>query len=239
MKLIPSIISCASRKKTFGIFVLFFSAFVLTSSAQSQKMTNGGAIFSFELEKFYNRFLSLSIEEEARLISNNTGFDRSVSSLGANYTLIDKKLKTGIYYAFIYLYNNDYLYEPRHRIYLNVLYKETFEPFVFSWRGRMQSTYRNENRGTYRVNPKYILKNRLQAEYLIWGLPWKPVLACELSRDLNDPESNALTRIRYQGGVSWRLNRTDYLDFFLRFDYYTASKDPNVIFMGIEYKIKL
>jgi hypothetical protein len=218
--------------------VLFFFVFAIAVSAQSRKETDGGAAFSFELEKECSRFLSLSVEEEVRLISNNTGFDRSATSLGADYTLIGKRLKIGAYYTFIYLYNNDYLYEPRHRAYINILYKETIAPFTLSWRGHLQSTYRDENRGAYRINPKYVLKNRVQAEYSIWGSPWKPFLSCELSNVLNDPESNAPTRIRYQGGVSWRLNRTDHLDFFIRFDQRTSGKEPNAISLGVKYKIK-
>jgi hypothetical protein len=239
MKLTPSTAPRAFRKRAFGVFVLFFILLAVASSAQSRKETNGGGAFSFELEKEYSRFFSLSVEEEVRLISNNTGFDRSITVLGADCALAGERLKIGAYYAFIYLYNSDYLYEPRHRVYLNVLYKETVVPFTLSWRGRLQGTYRDENRGAYRINPKYVLKNRIRAEYAIWGSPWKPFLSCELSNDLNDPKSNVLTRIRYQGGVSWRLNRTDHLDFFIRFDRHTLGKDPNAIFLGMEYKIKL
>ncbi|MDR1524853.1 MAG: DUF2490 domain-containing protein [Tannerella sp.] len=241
MKLTRSTASRASNRITFGVFVLFFFVFTVTSSAQSPspKETDGGATFAFELEKEYSRFFSLSIEEEVRLISNRVNFDRSVTSLGADCSLFDRRLKVGAHYAFIYLYNDDYLYEPRHRIYLNILYKETFEPITLSWRGRLQSTFRDENHGAYRINPKYVLKNRIRAEYAIWGSPWKPFLSCEFSNDLNDPESNAPARFRYEGGASWRLNRTDYLDLFVRFDRYTSGKDPNAVFLGVEYKIKL
>ncbi|MDR2679937.1 MAG: DUF2490 domain-containing protein [Tannerella sp.] len=239
MKLTRSTALRASKGKTFAVSVFFFSVLAVTVSAQNAKETDGGAAFAFELEKGYSRFFSLSVEEEVRLISNSTGFDRSVTNLGANFTFFGGKLKTGAFYAFMYLYNNDYLYEPRHRVYLNVIYKETFASVTLSWRGRLQATYRDENRGAYRVNPKYVLKNRLQAEYSIWGSPWKPFLSCEPANDLNDPESNAPTRIRYQGGVSWRLNRTDHMDFFIRFDQHTSGEDPNAIFLGVEYKIKL
>jgi hypothetical protein len=83
------------------------------------------------------------------------------------------------------------------------------------------------------------MKNRIRAEYEIWGSPWKPFLSLELSSDLNDPKSASPARIRYQGGASWRLNRTGYMDFFIRFDRHTSVKDPDAIFLGVEYKIKL
>jgi hypothetical protein len=236
MKLTPSTASRAFREI---LPVLCLSLLDVTVSAQSRKESDLGAVLSLELEKEYSRFFSLSIEEEIRLINNNTGFDRSVTSLGANWTLPGGKLKTGAHYAFLYKYNDDHLYEPRHRIRLSVHYREILEPLTLSWRGRLQSTYRDENRGAYRVNPRHVLKNRIRAEYAIWGSPWKPAVSCELSNDLNDPKSNAPTRIRYQGGVSWRLNRTDYLDFFIRFDRHTSGEDADALFLGIEYKIKL
>jgi hypothetical protein len=219
--------------------VLLLSLLAFAASAQGRKETDGGAALAFEVEKECSRFFSVSAEEEVRLISNRAGFERSETNLGLNGMLLDRKVKIGAYYAFIYLYNADYLFEARHRFYLNVIYKETFEPFTLSWRGRLQGTLRDENRGAYRVNPRYAVKNRIRMEYAIWGSPWKPAVSCEFSNNLNDPESNSPTRIRYQGDVSWRLNRTDYLDFFLRFDQYTSAKDPDAVYLGIKYKLKL
>jgi hypothetical protein len=209
------------------------------SFAQSEQETNVGAIVSVELDKGLSRFFSLSMEEEVRLVDNAIGFDRSVTGLGIDYALFDKKLKLGAYYAFIYLYNGDRLFEPRHRYYFNLSYKETVNSFTLSWRGRVQGTYRDENRGEYKINPKYMMKNRLQVEYAIFGSPWKPFASCELSNELNNPLGNELTRIRYQGGTAWRLNRTDYLDFFVRYDHYTDRREPQVFSVGVGYKVKL
>lgn len=198
-----------------------------------------GASFSLAGEKDLNRFLALAIDEEIRFTNNNIGFDRSITSFGLDYSFLDKKLKTGIYYAFIYLYNNDYLYEARHRYYLNLSYKETFEPYVLSWRGRLQCTYRDENRGEYKINPKYVMKNKFEAAYLIWGSPWKPYISCDLSTSLNDPVmGHELLRIRYEGGASWRIDRTTYMEFFVRLDEYLSGNDPHILSLGVAYKAK-
>ncbi|GHT01858.1 hypothetical protein FACS189421_14500 [Bacteroidia bacterium] len=173
------------------------------------------------------------------MVDNSIGFDRSVTSAGIDYALFDKKLKLGAYYAFIYLYNDDRLFEPRHRYYFNLSYRETVNSFTLSWRGRVQGTYRDENHGEYKTNPKYGLKNRIQVEYSIFGSPWKPFASCELSNELYNPLGNEWTRIRYQGGVAWRLNRTDYLDFFVRYDHYTDRREPQVLSIGVGYKVKL
>jgi hypothetical protein len=198
-----------------------------------------GASLSLEVEKDLNRFFTLAGEEEIRLLNNSTGFDRTVTSLGIDYSLFDRKMKAGVYYAFLYLYNKDHFYEARHRYYLNLSYKETFEPFILSWRGRLQGTYRDETRGEYKINPKYMMKNRIEAAYTIWGSPWKPYLSCDFSTSLNDPVMGyELTRMRFQGGANLRLNRTSWIDFFLRFDDYLSGDDSHLLSLGVSYKMK-
>ncbi|KAA6303610.1 MAG: hypothetical protein EZS26_000161 [Candidatus Ordinivivax streblomastigis] len=221
--------------KSIVVSLLFF----LPSFAQTSQKTDAGLSLSAELNKDLNRYFSLTMEEEVRLISNTIGFDRNVTALGIDYVLFDRKIKVGAYYAFLYLYNSDYLFEPRHRSYFNVSYKETFDSFTLSWRGRFQGTYRDENRDDYKINPKYLLKNKFQLEYAVWGKPWKPFISCELYNDLNNPKGNYLTRMRYQAGTAWRLNRSDYFDFFLRYDQNLDSRDTQVFSIGIGYKVKL
>jgi hypothetical protein len=222
-----------------GWVVVVLLLFALSSFAQMPRETGLGASLSVEAEKELSRFFSLTGEEEVRLRDNSIGFDRSVTSLGIDYAFFDRKAKIGTYYAFLYLYNNDHLFEPRHRYYLNLSYRETFEPFILSWRGRLQGTSRDETRGRYKINPKYIMKNKLEAAYMIWGSPWKPYLSCDFSTSLNDPVRGCeLMRLRFQGGTSWRLNRTTYMDFFLRWDEYLVGDDPRVLSLGATYKVK-
>jgi len=210
----------------------------LVASAQ-QRTTDYGLSLSAELDKAIGRKISLAIEEELRLTSSPAGFDRNVLSIGADYALFQRKLKIGASYAFMYLYNNDRYFEVRHRYYANISYKESVGQFTFSWRGRLQGTRRDEDLGDYKINPKYLLKNKLQVEYAIWGRPWKPFVSCDFYSTLNNPMGNELSRIRYQCGTAWRLNRTDYLDFFLRYDQQITDTDAHTLSMGICYKVKL
>ncbi|MDR0799893.1 MAG: DUF2490 domain-containing protein [Dysgonamonadaceae bacterium] len=208
--------------------------------AQVKQETNAGMVGSFQIEKDLGRAFTLAGEEEIRLTDNNVGFDRSATSIGLDYTIWRKRVKVGAYYSFLYLYNNDYLYEARHRYYFNISYKQPVNEFTFSWRGRFQSTYRDEDRGSYKINPKNVLKNKIEVDYTIFGSPWKPYVSCDFSTTLNDPVRNyELTRIRYQAGTNWRLDRTTTLEFFLRYDNYLGIQDPNRFSLGVSYKMKL
>ena len=223
-----------SRYSTF-IIVLFISFSMLGQKRE----TDLGAIFTVRLNKDLNRFFGLSFDQEVRLLTNNTGFDRSVSSLGIDYAIV-KGLKAGVYYNYMYVYNGDFLYESRHRYYANLSYKyEVNRKLTLAWRTRFQGTYRDENRGEYKINPKYVLRNRLEAEYNILGTRWKPYFSVEATNSLNDPLGNEMYKLRFQGGTSWRWDRTTYLEFYLRADEYLIWPDPRVISIGVGYKKNL
>ena len=235
MKLIQLITQRASRKiLPFALCFLSIQVF-----SQSRKETDAGAILSAEINKSFKKRFDLTFAEEVRFITNTIGFERSVTTLGIDYTLWKKKLKMGVYYDFIYHYNKNRLFEARNRYYYNLSYKQAFESFTLTWRGRIQGTYRDENRDSYKINPKYVLKNRLQLEYSIFGKPWKPSVSCEISNELNNPMGNKVIRMRYEGGVTWRMNRTEYLDFFIRYGRQFDFRDSHVFYIGTGYKLKM
>lgn len=206
----------------------------LTAGAE----TYMGGSLSASIEKKLNNYFDINLDDEVRFAGNPIGFERNATTVGLDYSLLSRKLKMGGYYTFLYLYNDKHFFEMRHRYYFNLSYKETFERWTFSWRGRWQITHHDENRGQYKINPKQVLKNKFEIDYSIWGRPWKPFISCDLYNDLNNPEGNYLTHIRYQAGTAWRLNRTDYIDFFARYDQYMDRRKPGVISLGVGWKMK-
>lgn len=217
--------------------VIIFLLFISLSVSGQERETDLGAMFSVQLNKELSRFLELSFEGEARLLTNNnSGFDRLSGDIGLEYTILPG-LKAGAFYSHIYLYNSDFLYENRHRYYANFSYKyDVNRKITLAWRTRFQGTTRDENRGEYKTNPKYVLRNRVEIEYAILGTPFKPYFSCEATNSLNDPLGNEIYRLRFQGGITWRLDRTTYLEFFVRANEYLVDEDPRVVSIGIGYK---
>jgi len=198
--------------------------------------TDIGGIISAQFNKKLNKHFELGFEEEVRLVSNNTGFNRLSSGMGLEYTII-KRLKCSVFYNYMYMYDGKNNYESRHRYYINLSYKRALNrKLTLAWRTRFQGTYRDEDRGMYKINPKYVLRNRMEAEYSILGTRWKPNLSMEASYSLNDPMGNEFYKLRFQGGTSWRLDRTTYLDFFVRADKYLTEKNQQIISLGVGYK---
>ncbi len=219
-------------------FSIFLILFPFVAYAQERE-TFFGSSLSLEIEKELTQKLDISFEEELRLLADLNFYDRLMSDIGLNYSLIDKQLKIGAHYCYIHMFNTDFLYENRHRYYLFLSYKHDINKFTLSWRGRLQGTYRDESRGAYKINPKYALRNKFEVAYSIFGSPWKPYLSCELTNSIHDPLGDELYKMRMQGGASWRLDRTTYLEFFLRTDEYFIGNDPRVISVGVGYKMKL
>lgn len=206
--------------------------------AQFERETDLGASLAIELEKNLSQHFSISLEEEVRLVTNEKGFDRNMLTLGLSYSFFER-FKAGIAYCNIHLYNSKHYFENRHRFYATLSYKQPLGDFTLSWRGRFQGTYRNENRGEYKINPKYVLRNKIDLEYKIFGSPWRPSISADFSNTTNDPTGNYFYRVRYQGGVNWRMNRTESMEFFFRFDHYLADEDPHVMALGVTFKKKL
>ena len=224
--------------KRITILILFSLPFCVF--AQFERETDFGAILAVELEKDLYRNFSLSFEEEVRLGTSSTkAFERNMATIGVDYSFLDKRFKVGLAYCNIHLYNSKHYFENRHRYHASLSYKQPIGDFTLSWRGRFQGTYRNENRGEYKINPKYILRNKIDLEYKIFGSPWRPSVSVDFSNTTNDPTGNYFYRIRYQGGVNWRINRTESMDFFLRFDQYIADEDPHVMAVGVSFKKRL
>jgi len=235
MKLTPLIQSPAIVR----ILLLLICLPTIPVLAQPRKETDIGMILSGEINKGLVKQLDLTLGEEIRFMNNTIGFERSVTTAGLDYFLLKKKIKMGVYYELIYLYNKNQLFEMRSRYFYNLSYRQVIESFTLSWRGRIQGVYRDENRGDYKFNPKYVLKNRLQLEYSIFGKPWKPSISCELSNELNNPSGNEFIRIRYEGGATWRMNRTEYIDFFIRYDRQFDFRDPHIFYVGTGYRVKM
>ena len=220
---------------------LFFLSLLLISLpviARSGDDTDIGLNLSYDADKQLIENLNLSAGAEVRFKTNGVGFERTTATAGLDYAFWKKRVKVGAFYEFIYRYNNNYFFDPRHRYYFNLSLRETFGRFTLLWRGRAQGTYRQENRGQYKINPKYVLRNKFEVEYSIWGKPWKPYVSAELFTELNNPMGNDLTRVRTESGAEYRINRTNYLTLYLRWDEYLVNNTPRVISLGAAYKMK-
>ncbi|MDR0872269.1 MAG: DUF2490 domain-containing protein [Prevotellaceae bacterium] len=217
------------------VCLIFHSSFFILHSQTFDLAGAGG----YEVSKDLGRFFDASLSQEVRFNQNVTNYCRFETTAEANYNFWRKQAKVGVLYSFINKENSDYLYENRHRFTLQAAYKHEFIKWKLSWRGRFQTTFRDETRGDYKINPKNYLRNRVQVDYIIRGSRFKPSLSCEFFYQLNNPDHNIIDQIRATVGTDYVLTRRSSLEVFLRYDKEIQVKTPaGVLMLGVFYKYK-
>lgn len=201
--------------------------------------SDAGAIGTLSLSKDLGRRLGATVEQEFRFKQNVSSFDRSLTSVGVDYTIIKKLLKAEVNYDFIYQRQDTY-FEFRHRGSASLSAQTKYDAFGFKLRTRAQSTWRDENRGDYKFNPKYVWRNKLECEYTIFGSPVKPFVSGEVFCPLNSGNGFFMDGYRAVVGAKYRLSSHTSLEFMLRYDQDVQVSNPtSILYGGIGWSYKL
>jgi len=218
--------------RSIYLFLFIFPAF----AAHSQTYDFGGA-GGYEISHDFNHLWDASLSQELRFNQCFTNYFRFETTAEVYYNLWRKKAKVGVLYSFINKENSDDYYDNRHRFAVQLSYREAFTKWRVSWRGRVQSTLRDEDYGDYKINPKYYFRNKFQVNYLPMHSRFKPNLSCEFYCQLNNPDHNIIDKIRTTVGTDYILTRNSTLEIYLRYDKEIQVKNPaNVFMLGAFYK---
>lgn len=194
-----------------------------------------GVWLSVGAEKKINKW-TIEFEQELRTMENSGKIERISSSLGADYKLF-KPLKIGLSYQYITLNDleNDDL-QPRHRLNMYAQGKYELGRLTISLRERVQVTYKDETERTYKMNPKWSLRNKLKADYNIPHSPFSPFATFEAFYQLNNPDGNKFDNLRYSLGTEYKLNKHHALNAYLMIDKEINVKNPIKRFVtGVSY----
>ncbi len=223
------------------LILLIFAFYVCGNTTFAATDQDAETLWGAEITKKFKKSLELSLEEELRTKDFINEIDRLSTSFGVTYNHPDfKDLKVSVNYNFLNYFENNYIEENRHRVSAHLQYKYSFGGFDFSLRTRFQATFRDETLGNYKVNPKYIWKNRIGVAYKIYGTPYEPYFNLEVSNPVAHPDENQINRLRYKLGCEYRVNKKNALDLFVRYTQDINQKEPmNSIGVGIGYRFKL
>jgi hypothetical protein len=225
------------RKQAFTLFFLIvFCIFPFYLTAQSDDF---GAIGSVSLSKKIGRYSGAKLEQELRFDNNLSSFNRSKTSLGVNYSILGKMLIAEIDYDFIYQHKND-VYEFRHRGSFGLSTEKKIRNIELEFRTRGQATLRDELRGSYNYNPKYVWRNKLECAYNIFGSPLKPFISGEIFCPLNGAKGFHMDGYRGTLGLKYRMSRQASIQLQLRYDQEIQQTDPQrQIYAGVGWNYKL
>ena len=220
-----------------------------TSTVHSVQLRTGA-----EFTKDFGKGVKLNFGEDLRFdVHNSTtgaSFSKSYTTLALSYAPI-KNLKLDAGYTMKILGADstwsaekkaDYNEWLRHRVFFSVTGSYKFERVKVSLRERAMCEMRTDS-----VNPDekaqnaWMLRSKAAVEYTCFAKPLKPYVWVEVVNTLNAPEYQRMykdnntanrgmqyiNRVRTAVGVVWKIDKSNALDFYYRFNY-GYDRDINI-----------
>lgn len=237
-------------------------AMIAIAVANLQAEEDSGMQLSAEAAYKINKKWNIGMEAEMRTRSSFRTMDRWSIGIDGTYKL-SNFLKIGAGYIFLYDNNIEKInltesgelknwrpsyWGPRHRFNLVATGSLDWKRFTFSLRERWQITYRPEKTvdrydfigeewepKIMDTTWKHVLRSRLQIEYNIPKCKFDPYVSAEFYNSMS------LEKIRFIGGVDWKISKKQSLGVFYRYQVVTENDpdpDKNIHIIGAKYKYK-
>lgn len=210
----------------------------LASSAQDEKFN---IWTTARIQKEWYRW-NFAAETELRSSGFYKHSDRLSLQLQASYD-VKKWLKTGASYQLIDYYDSKYDdYQIRNRVGAFVQGKKKWGNFSFTLQEQLQLTTKDESdriksngeTDTYSINPSLRWLNKAQVKYNIHGIPLTPAFSAETFYQLNDPDGNTFSKIRYSLSLDYKFAPNHHIELSGKID--NKLDDPeNKYILGIGY----
>lgn len=205
---------------------------LLSSVALSVSADDFGGNISVELSKKLNKKIDVSLEEEVRLTQNMSHFDRSATTVGADFKLIKKYLKAGVAYSAL-VYNETSYYLLDHRAIASLTGTANAGNFEFSLRARYQATFLDDSYGnSSKVNPKQIIRGKAEVEYEFPTIKLSPYISAEAYYEIAKKDCN---RFKYAVGAKKKFNKHNSLGLGFQLDDKLKTNNYYLL-LGYSYK---
>lgn len=192
---------------------------------------------------------SLSLTEKVRFADLSSRYSQSKTAVIVQQSLLrhqlglyDMRLRIGVGYTFINRLSDPYenhWYENQHRLMVQATLSKDYGHWRFGGRVRMQGTFRDETRGSYRYNPKLMLRGRLSATYSMPDKPWKFGGNAECFYRMNDPRGAFTDEIRCTASATRLLDRHQSITLYLKYFHEMQVADPmRMLAVGINYNFE-
>lgn len=231
-----------TNTKILKPFHLLFLFLCIKGTIMAQTAPDAGLWTTATFECSLNSKFGFFVTEEMRLKENFSRLNLFYTNVGLEYK-INKNLKTSLAYRTTQKFLPDNLFSFRHRLQWDVVTKTSPGNFELSYRHRLQTDVRNFYSSDKGSVPEWYSRSKFQVKYNI-SKQWAPYFSVELRYqifDPRDPESDQVWhRIRYQGGIDFKLNSRNYLGVYYLIQNEFDIIDPERIYIvGLEYTFKL
>ena len=209
--------------------------FACTLQAQT---TDFGAIIGAGYSGKIVKGFGYSVEGEVKTSGNFIEFNRFKASAGLGYSFWESRFKVSADFDYI-LKNRETYMENRYRVSGGLTYSEKIRSFKLSLRSKYQASFYDESRAEHKFNPKTYVRNRFEISYSFFSKPVKLYASTEMFIRLYRKDARFIDEMRTVVGVTYRLNKNNSLDFYLRSDNEVQVKNPaNIYYIGVGYNFK-
>lgn len=177
----------------------------------------------------------LSLDQEFRFSKNISQFDIYFTDLGVDYK-INKHFSVGANYRFYQNKNNDEVFQSQQRLSADIKYKQKISRFTLAYRLRYQNKDEDffTSESSYNL---YNLRNKFSVDYNIKNFKFDPFLNLELYRQIEDVNTNELSKLRWTVGFEYSLKKFGDLELFYKIDNeLNKSYNKDTYIIGLGYK---
>lgn len=219
--------------------LIFSFLFISGFSAFAQEVRDFGIWGTIAYGTDITKDLDVTIEQEVRMEQNATTPGVIFTNLGLDYRVVDKFM-VGVNYRFILNDRPDGVYGHRHRVMLDLQYRERSQQWTFAYRARGQSEVRTINYSDeFGFSPTLDLRNTLKTVYKL-NRRYSLYASFDLRvlwSDPRVPDFRGIDRFRYRLGTDILVKREQSFGVFIQHQRELNVLSPEVEFMiGLEYK---
>jgi hypothetical protein len=211
---------------------------VCLACGMQAQTTDFGAIIGAGYSGKIVKGFGYSVEGEVKTGGNFIEFNRFKVSGGLGYSFWKSRFKVSADFDYI-LKNRQTYMENRYRVSGGLTYSEKIRSFKLSLRSKYQASFYDESRAEHKFNPKTYVRNRFEISYSFFSKPVKLYASTEMFIRMYKKDARFIDEMRTVVGVTYRLNKNNSLDFYLRADNEVQVKNPaNIYYIGVGYSFK-
>ena len=208
---------------------------LLCPVASNAQIDDVGLWLGASVNKKITREMEVSVAEQFRFNHDITDIEQVLSDAGVSYNF-NKKFKAAFHYRFMNK-NAETYYSKRHRLYLDLSYKEKFGIVSLTLRERVQEQYTNIYSSERGKIPTWVLRTKLSAKFDV-DKKYAPYVSGELYYLFDDPREgdHVFTAYRTELGFVYEFNRIHSVNPYLLYQEEFSTKYGELIY-GVSYDI--
>jgi opacity protein-like surface antigen len=181
--------------------------------------------------------LELDLSGNIRTYNNASKIEEAFLEAGLTYKII-KNLSVAASYRFTEFHDNNDVFHPRHKWFIDLKGTLPLGDLNISGRVRLQERYKTYIQDDNDKLPKTSLRYRLKVLYNIPSFPVNPFISAEIFCPVSSDKKRSVEKNRFQAGVEYNISKEQSIDaeYIFQRDYLPHIADLNIVSLGYNLK---